>query len=97
VFLKIYLYGYLNGSGRDLERNVEKHGNAMAFRSYCPITTAYPILEKQSYCLEKLFKLYVLFKRCRFDEVAKPLLSTVPKAEHNSKKANFNQRKSTNM
>jgi hypothetical protein len=26
------------------------------------ITTAYPILEKQSYCLEKLFKLYVLLK-----------------------------------
>jgi hypothetical protein len=44
-----------------------KHGNAMALEAIVPNYTAYPILEKQSYCLEKLFKLYVLFKRCRFD------------------------------
>jgi hypothetical protein len=67
-----------------------KHGNAMALEAIVPNYTAYPILEKQSYCLEKLFKLYVLFKRCRFD---RGTLSTVSRAHYNSKKANFNQKK----
>jgi L-lysine 2,3-aminomutase len=55
-----------------------------------PNYTAYPILEKQSHCLEKLFKLYVLFKRCRFD-INHCYRCTKSRA-HN-KRANFNQKK----
>jgi transposase len=57
------------------------------------ITTAYPILEKQSYCLEKLFKLYVLFKDADLIGCETIAIDGTKSRAHNSKKANFNQKK----
>jgi hypothetical protein len=58
------------------------------------VPNTYPILEKQSYCLEKLFKLYVLFfKDADLIGCETIAIDGTKSRAHNSKKANFNQKK----
>ena len=98
VFLKIYLYGYLNGvrSARDLQkeclRNMEmqwlledivpNYHRISDFRKNNPIA------------LKKLFKLYVLFLKDADLIGGETIAIDGNKSRaHNSKKANFNQKK----
>ena len=98
LFLKIYLYGYLNGvrSGRDLEkecfRNMEMqwllediHPN---YHSISDFRKDNPI------ALKNLFKLFVLFlKDADLIGCETIAIDGTKSRAHNSKKANFNQKK----
>ncbi|WP_255577676.1 transposase [Flavobacterium sp. CHNK8] len=98
VFLKIYLYGYLNRvrSARDLEkecsRNMEMQWLLEAiipnYHSISDFRRNNPI------ALKKLFKLYVLFlKDADLIGCETIAIDGTKSRAHNSKKANFNQKK----
>ena len=98
VFLKMYLYGYLNGirSGRDLEkeclRNIEMQWLLEDIRpNYHSISD---FRKDNPIALKKLFKLYVLFLKDS-DLIGGETIAIdgTKSRAHNSKKANFNQKK----
>lgn len=98
VFLKLYLYGYLNGvrSGRDLEkecfRNLEMQWLLEGLRpNYHSITD---FRKDNPQALKKLFKLYVSFLKDS-DLIGGETIAIdgTKSRAHNSKKANFNQKK----
>jgi transposase len=98
VFLKIYLYGYLNGirSGRDLEkecfRNIEMQWLLEDIRpNYHSITN---FRKDNPIALKKLFKLFVSFLKAA-DLIGGETIAIdgAKSRAHNSKKANFNQNK----
>lgn len=98
VFLKIYLYGYLNGlrSSRKLEkecvRNIELQwllcGIVPNYHSICDFRKQNPT------GLKKLFKLFVSFLKDA-DLIAGEIIAIdgTKSRAHNSKKTNFNQKK----
>ena len=98
VFLKMYLYGYLNGirSGRDLEkeclRNIEMQWLLEDIRpNYHSITD---FRKNNPTALKKLFKLFVSFLK-DVDLIGGETIAIdgTKSRAHNSKKANFNQKK----
>ncbi|WP_244533956.1 transposase, partial [Flavobacterium micromati] len=98
LFLKIYLYGYLNGlrSSRKLEkecvRNIELQ---WLLEAICPNYHSISDFRKQNPAgLRKLFKLFVSFLKDA-DLVAGETIAIdgTKSRAHNSKKANFNQKK----
>jgi len=98
VFLKVYLYGYLNGvrSGRDLEkeclRNIEMQWLLEDIRpNYHSITD---FRKDNPIALKKLFKLFVSFLKDA-DLIGGEIIAIdgTKSRAHNSKKANFNQKK----
>ena len=98
VFLKMYLYGYLNGirSGRDLEkecfRNMEMQWLLEDIRpNYHSITD---FRKDNPIALKKLFKLFVSFLKDA-DLIGGETIAIdgTKSRAHNSKKANFNQKK----
>ncbi|WP_240723512.1 IS1182 family transposase [Flavobacterium sp. GT3P67] len=98
VFLKIYLYGYLNGirSGRDLEkeclRNMEMQWLLEDIRpNYHSISD---FRKDNPIGLKKLFKLFVSFLKDA-DLIGGETIAIdgTKSRAHNSKKANFNQKK----
>jgi transposase len=98
VFLRIYLYGYLNGvrSARDLEkeciRNIEMQWLLEDIRpNYHSITD---FRKDNPLALKKLFKLFVLFlKDADLIGCETIAIDGTKSRAHNSKKANFNQKK----
>jgi transposase len=98
VFLKIYLYGYLNGirSGRNLEkeclRNIEMQWLLEDIRpNYHSITD---FRKNNPLALKKLFKLFVSFlKDAELIGGETIAIDGTKSRAHNSKKANFNQKK----
>ena len=98
VFLKIYLYGYLNGirSGRNLEkechRNIEMQWLLEDIRpNYHSITD---FRKNNPSALKKLFKLFVSFlKDADLIGCETIAIDGTKSRAHNSKKANFNQKK----
>ena len=98
VFLKIYLYGYLNGvrSGRDLEkecfRNMEMQWLLEDIRpNYHSISD---FRKNNPVALKNLFKLFVLFlKDADLIGCETIAIDGTKSRAHNSKKANFNQKK----
>ena len=98
VFLKIYLYGYLNGirSCRKLEkecfRNIEMQWLLQDIRpNYHSISD---FRKDNPKALKKLFKIFVLFLKDA-DLIAGETVAIdgTKSRAHNSKKANFNQKK----
>ncbi|WP_369753638.1 IS1182 family transposase [Flavobacterium sp. WC2409] len=98
VFLKIYLYGYLNGfrSGRDLEkecsRNIEMQWLLENIRpNYHSITD---FRKNNPLALKNTFKLFVSFLKDS-DLIGGETIAIdgTKSRAHNSKKANFNQKK----
>ena len=98
IFLKIYLYGYLNGirSSRKLEnetfRNIEMQWLLEAVRpNYHSISD---FRKDNPAALKKLFKQFVLFLKDA-DLIAGETIAIdgTKSRAHNSKKANFNQKK----
>ena len=98
VFLKIYLYGYLNGirSGRDLEkecfRNIEMQWLLEDIRpNYHSITD---FRKNNPTALKNTFKLFVSFLKDA-DLIGGETIAIdgTKSRAHNSKKANFNQKK----
>ena len=98
VFLKMYLYGYLNGirSGRDLEkecfRNIEMQWLLEDIRpNYHSISD---FRKDNPIALKKLFKLFVSFLKDA-DLIGGETIAIdgTKSRAHNSKKANFNQKK----
>ncbi|MFV8377129.1 IS1182 family transposase [Flavobacterium sp. GSP11] len=98
VFLKIYLYGYLNGirSGRDLEkecfRNIEMQWLLEDIRpNYHSITD---FRKNNPAALKNTFKLFVSFLKDA-DLIGGEIIAIdgTKSRAHNSKKANFNQKK----
>ena len=98
VFLKIYLYGYLNGlrSSRKLEkecfRNIEMQwlleGMRPNYHSICDFRKENPV------ALKNLFKLFVLFLKDADLITGETIAIDGTKSRaHNSRKANFNQKK----
>jgi transposase len=98
VFLKMYLYGYLNGvrSGRDLEkeclRNIEMQWLLEDIRpNYHSITD---FRKNNPIALKNTFKLFVSFLKdgdlIGCETIA---IDGTKSRAHNSKKANFNQKK----
>lgn len=98
VFLKIYLYGYLNGirSSRKLEkeccRNLEiqwlVEGITPNYHSIADFRKANPV------ALKNLFKLFVLFlKEADLIAGATIAIDGTKSRAHNGKKSNFNQKK----
>src|SRR6187431_297305 len=98
VFLKIYLYGYLNGlrSSRKLEkecfRNIEMHWLLEDIRpNYHSISD---FRKNNPLALKNLFKLFVLFLKDADLLGGETIAIDGTKSRaHNSKKANFNQKK----
>jgi transposase len=98
VFLKIYLYGYLNGlrSSRKLEnecfRNIEMQWLIEAIvPNYHSISD---FRKNNSVALKNLFKLYVIFlKDADLIGCETIAIDGTKNRAHNSKKANFNQKK----
>jgi len=98
VFLKIYLYGYLNGvrSGRDLEkecfRNMEMQWLLEDIRpNYHSISD---FRKDNPIALKNLFKLFVSFlKDADLIGCETIAIDGTKSRAHNSKKANFNQKK----
>jgi transposase len=98
VFLKMYLYGYLNGirSGRDLEkecfRNIEMQWLLEDIRpNYHSITD---FRKNNPTALKNTFKLFVSFLKGADLIGCKTIAIDGTKSRaHNSKKANFNQKK----
>ncbi len=98
VFLKIYLYGYLNGirSSRRLEkecfRNIELQ---WLLEAICPNYHSIADFRKENpQALKKLFKLFVLFLKDA-DLISGDIIAIdgTKSRAHNSKKANYNQKK----
>lgn len=98
VFLKMYLYGYLNGlrSGRDLEkeclRNIEMQWLLEAVHpNYHSITD---FRKDNPVALKNTFKLFVSFLKDA-DLIGGEVIAIdgTKSRAHNSKKANFNQKK----
>lgn len=98
LFLKLYLYGYLNGlrSSRKLEkecvRNIELHWLLTGIvPNYHSISD---FRKENSAGLKKLFKLFVSFLKDA-DLIAGEVVAIdgTKSRAHNSKKANFNQKK----
>ena len=98
VFLKMYLYGYLNGirSGRDLEkeclRNIEMQWLLEDIRpNYHSISD---FRKDNPIALKKLFKLFVSFLKDA-DLIGGETIAIdgTKSRAHNSKKANFSQKK----
>lgn len=98
VFLKIYLYGYLNGirSSRRLEkecfRNIELQ---WLLEAICPNYHSIADFRKENpKALKKLFKLFVLFLKDA-DLISGDIIAIdgTKSRAHNSKKANYNQKK----
>lgn len=98
LFLKIYLYGYLNGirSGRDLEkecfRNIEMQWLLEDIRpNYHSITD---FRKNSPAALKNTFKLFVSFLKDA-DLIGGEIIAIdgTKSRAHNSKKANFNQKK----
>lgn len=98
VFLKMYLYGYLNGirSSRKLEkeciRNIEMQ---WLLEGICPNYHSVSDFRKDNpKALKQLFKLFVSFLK-DVDLVAGETIAIdgTKSRAHNSKKANFNQKK----
>jgi transposase len=98
VFLKMYLYGYLNGirSGRDLEkesmRNIEMQWLLEDIRpNYHSITD---FRKNNPTALKNTFKLFVSFlKDADLIGCETIAIDGTKSRAHNSKKANFNQKK----
>ncbi|WP_223256138.1 IS1182 family transposase [Flavobacterium laiguense] len=98
VFLKIYLYGYLNGirSSRKLERetfrNIEMQWLVEGIRpNYHSISD---FRKNNPLALKKLFKLFVSFlKDADLIGGETVAIDGTKSRAHNSKKANFNQKK----
>lgn len=98
VFIKIYLYGYLNGlrSSRKLEkecyRNIEMQWLLEDIRpNYHSISD---FRKNNSLALKNLFKLYVVFlKDADLIGCETIAIDGTKSRAHNSKKANFNQKK----
>jgi transposase len=100
LFLKIYLYGYLNGlrSSRKLEkecvRNIELQ---WLLEAICPNYHSISDFRKQNPAgLRKLFKLFVSFflflKDVNLVAVEIIAIDGTKSRAHNSKKGNFNQK-----
>jgi len=98
VFLKIYLYGYLNGirSSRKLEkecfRNLEMQ---WLLEGICPNYHSISDFRKNNpVALKNLFKLFVCFLK-DIDLIGSETIAIdgTKSRAHNSKKANFNQKK----
>ena len=98
TFLKLYLYGYLNGirSSRRLEkecfRNIEVQ---WLLEAICPNYHSIADFRKDNpKALKQLFKLFVLFLK-NADLIAGDTIAIdgTKSRAHNSKKANFNQKK----
>ena len=98
VFLKLYLYGYLNGvrSSRRLEkeclRNIEVQ---WLLEDLCPNYHSIADFRKDNpKALKQLFKLFVSFLK-DVDLIAGETIAIdgTKSRAHNSKKANFNQKK----
>lgn len=98
VFLKLYLYGYLNGirSSRKLEkecrRNIELHwlleDISPNYHSISDFRKSNPV------ALKNLFKLFVLFlKESHLIAGETIAIDGTKSRAHNGKKANFNQKK----
>ena len=98
VFLKIYLYGYLNGvrSGRDLEKECSRNMEMQwLLEAIIPNYHSISDFRKNNpNALKKLFKLYVLFLKDA-DLIGGETIAIdgTKSRAHNSKKANFNQKK----
>ena len=98
VFLKLYLYGYLNGirSSRRLEkeclRNLEMHWLLEGIRpNYHSISD---FRKDNPKALKQLFKLFVSFlKNAELIAGETIAIDGTKSRAHNSKKANFNQKK----
>ena len=98
VFLKIYLYGYLNGlrSSRKLEKECQRNTELQWL--LCGIIPNYHSISdfrKQNPTgLKKLFKLFVSFLKDA-DLISGEVIAIdgTKSRAHNSKKANFNQKK----
>lgn len=98
VFLKVYLYGYLNGlrSSRKLEKECVR--NIELQWLLCSIVPNYHSIsdfrKQNSTGLKKLFKLFVSFLKDA-DLIAGETIAIdgTKSRAHNSKKANFNQKK----
>jgi transposase len=98
VFLKIYLYGYLNGlrSSRKLEKECTR--NIELQWLLCGIVPNYHSIsdfrKNNPAGLKKLFKLFVSFLK-DVDLIAGEVIAIdgTKSRAHNSKKANFNQKK----
>ena len=98
IFLKLYLYGYLNGlrSSRKLEKECAR--NIEIQWLLCGLVPNYHSIsdfrKQNPKGLKKLFKLFVLFLKDA-DLIAGETLAIdgTKSRAHNSKKANFNQKK----
>jgi transposase len=98
LFLKLYLYGYLNGlrSSRKLEKECSR--NIELQWLLCGLVPNYHSIsnfrKENSAGLKKLFKLFVTFLRDA-DLIAGEVIAIdgTKSRAHNSKKANFNQKK----
>lgn len=98
VFLKIYLYGYLNGvrSSRRLERECFRNIEVQwLLEAICPNYHSISDFRKENpQALKKLFKLFVLFLKDA-DLISGDIIAIdgTKSRAHNSKKANYNQKK----
>ena len=98
IFLKIYLYGYLNGlrSSRKLEKETIRNTEMQWL--LCGITPNYHSIsdfrKDNPAALKKLFKVFVSFLKDA-DLIAGETIAIdgTKSRAHNSKKANFNQKK----
>lgn len=101
LFLKLYLYGYLNGirSSRRLEkecfRNIELQ---WLLEDLCPNYHTIAAFRKDNpKALKQLFKLFVSFLKDAELIAGETIANDGTKSgAHNSKKANFNQKKMAN-
>lgn len=98
IFLKIYLYGYLNGlrSSRKLEKECARNMELQWL--LCGLVPNYHSIsdfrKDNSSGLKKLFKVFVLFLKDA-DLIGGEIIAIdgTKSRAHNSKKANFNQKK----
>ena len=98
IFLKLYLYGYLNGlrSSRKLEKECVR--NIELQWLLCAIVPNYHSIsdfrKENPSGLKKLFKLFVTFLKDAYLSAGETIAIDGTKSRaHNSKKANFNQKK----
>ncbi len=95
LFLKIYLYGYLNGTRRKIEKECLRSGVAMAHRNPSPYYHSIADFRKDNpKALKQLFKLFVTFLKDA-DLIAGETIAIdgTKSRAHNGKKSNYNQKK----
>lgn len=98
VFLKLYLYGYLNGirSSRRLEKECERNIEVRwLLEAVCPNYHSIADFRKDNpKALKQLFKIFVSFLK-NYDLIAGETLAIdgTKSRAHNGKKSNYNQKK----